>query len=245
MIGERAAVGVAPEVLEHVFGAGEGALRLHDPVDRAQPTEEAGEGTTIDQWGGATREGELAVLVRTLHAGEILGPKDGRQRADGKQKRRSPADPPRALRRQGTTGDQAVQMQVLRERLSPRVQDGGDSDRAAEMPRIASEGEQRVGGRAEEQRVDHPRIALRERVEIVRQREDDVEIRDRQQVGFPRRQPAFLCQRLTLRAVAIATGNGELTISCLMESVSFGGVRGGARGYASGFRLTQPALHSP
>ena len=57
------------------------------------------------------------------------------------------------------------------------------ADRAAEVPRVASEGEQRVGGRAEEQRVEDPRIALGERVEVVRQREDDVEVRNRQQVG--------------------------------------------------------------
>ena len=70
-------------------------------------------------------------------------------------------------------------MEVLRESLAPRVKDRGDADRAAEVPRIAPEGEQRVRGRAKEQRVDHARIALRERIEIVRQREDDVEVRNR------------------------------------------------------------------
>ena len=95
---------------------------------------------------------------------------------------------------------------MLRERLAPRVEDRGDPDRAAEVPRIAPEGEQRVGGRAEEQRVDHARIALRERVEVVRQGEDDVEVRDRQQVGLARREPPFLGERLALGTVAIATG---------------------------------------
>ena len=66
---------------------------------------------------------------------------------------------------QGAARDQTVQMQMLREILPPRVQNRDDADRAAEMARIAAEGEQRVGGRAEQQRVDHARIPLREGVE--------------------------------------------------------------------------------
>ena len=45
-----------------------------------------------------------------------------------------------------------MEVQVLREGLTPRVEDRGDPNRAAEMSRIAAKGEQRVGGRPEEQR---------------------------------------------------------------------------------------------
>jgi len=96
-------------------------------------------------------------------------------------------------------------MQVLREILSPRVQHRRDADRAAEVPRIVAEDEQRVGGRTEEQRVDHTRIALRQGVEGMRQGEDDVEVRNGQQVGAVCREPPFLRERLALGAVAIAT----------------------------------------
>ena len=44
-----------------------------------------------------------------------------------------------------------------------------------------------------------------ERVKVVRQGEDHVEVRNRQEVGLPCRQPLLLGARLTLRAVAIAT----------------------------------------
>ena len=179
IIRQRDAVGVPPEIVEHLLGTGEGPLRIHDPVDGPQPTEEAGEGVAIGQIGGATREGQLARVEGALQAGEILRAKDRRQRPDGKEERRSTGDPPRAVRGQGAAGDQAVQMEVLRESLAPRVEDRGDPDRAAEVSRVAPEGEQRVGGRAKEERIDHARIALRERVEVVRQREDDVEVRNR------------------------------------------------------------------
>ena len=60
IIRERDAVRVPPEVVEHLLGTGEGPLRIHDPVDGPQPTEEAGEGCAIGQIGGAPGEGQLA-----------------------------------------------------------------------------------------------------------------------------------------------------------------------------------------
>ncbi len=95
-------------------------------------------------------------------------------------------------------------MEVLREGLPPRVKDRRDPDRAAEVPRIAPEGKEGTGGRAETDRVEDARIALRERVEVVRQREDDVEVRNGQEVGRARREPPLCRQRLTLRTVTIA-----------------------------------------
>jgi hypothetical protein len=46
-----------------------------------------------------------------------------------------------------------MQMEVLREGLPPGVKDCRDPDRAAEMSRVSTEGQQRVGGGAKEERV--------------------------------------------------------------------------------------------
>ena len=97
-------------------------------------------------------------------------------------------------------------MEVWGQILSPRVEDRGDADGAAEVTRVASEGEQGVRGGAEEERVDHARIPLRQRIERVRESEDDVKIREGQQVGATGREPPFLGERLALRTMAIATG---------------------------------------
>ena len=120
---------------------------------------------------------------------------------------------------------------MLRAILPPRVQHRGDDDRAAEMSRIPAEREQRVSGRAEEQCVDHPRIALGQGVEIVRQREDDMEVRNGQQVGLARREPPFLGQGLTFRAMAIATGvvgdsHGAAPVTRLPMPAEGGGATG-------------------
>ena len=84
IVRQRDAVGVPTEVVEHRLGAGERALRVHDPVAGLQPTEEAGEGVAIGQIGGAAREGQLAVVECASQAGEIFRAKNRRQRADGK-----------------------------------------------------------------------------------------------------------------------------------------------------------------
>jgi hypothetical protein len=54
----------------------------------------------------------------------------------------------------------------------------------------------------------------------MREREDDVKVRDGEQLGPPGLEPPVAGGRLTGRTVAIPTGNGELSITCLMGSLS-------------------------
>lgn len=58
--------------------------------------------------------------------------------------------------------------------LTPRVENRRDANGTAEVAGISTECQQRVGHRAEEQRVDHARIALSEDIQRMRKREDDV-----------------------------------------------------------------------
>src|SRR5437773_8475367 len=95
---------------------------------------------------------------------------------------------------------------MLRRILPPRMQDRRDANRAAEVTRVASEGEQGVRGRTEEERVEYSRITLREGVETVRQREDDVEVRNRQEVGTAGGEPPLFDEGLTLGAMTVAAG---------------------------------------
>src|SRR5262245_30753274 len=131
-------------------------------------------------------------------------------------------------------------MEMLRQILPPRVQNRGDADRAAEMPRVSPEGEQRVGGGTKEKRVDHARIALGEGIERMREGEDDVEVRNRQEVGLAGGEPALLCGGLALRAVAIATGViGDARRATAVTRLLMSAERGGA---ASLNRVERPAL---
>ena len=224
-------VRVAPEIAEDLVGTGEGPFGIHDPVDRPQSTEQRREGVAIGQIGRAIGEAQLARSEGPSQGGEILRAKDCRERPHRKEKGRPPGDPARVVRGHGAPGDQTVQMEVLREILAPRVQNRRDADGAAEMSRVSPEGEQRVGSRAKQERIDHARIALRERVEVVRQGEDDVEVRNGQQVGAPRREPPRCGEHLTLRTMSIATGvvgnpHGAAAVTRLLMAAERGGAAG-------------------
>jgi hypothetical protein len=83
------------------------------------------------------------------------------------------------------------------------VEDGGDAEVTAEVARIAAEAGERGGGGLKEEPIDQVGVALGQRVERVGQREDDVEVRDGEQVGAPGLEPVLLGEGLALRAVAV------------------------------------------
>jgi hypothetical protein len=55
-------------------------------------------------------------------------------------------NPPGPLRRERTTGDDAVQVNVLSERLPPRMKHGGHAEITAEVPGVAASAERGGGG---------------------------------------------------------------------------------------------------
>ena len=70
---------------------------------------------------------------------------------------------------------------------------------------IAAEGEEGVSGRPKQQRVDHARIALGERIERVWQGEDDMKVGNGEQFCTPGLDPAGTGLGLTRGAVPIST----------------------------------------
>ena len=94
---------VAPEVVEHLVGAGEGPFRIHDPVDGPKAPEQRREGVAIGQIGGAIGEAQLARGEGPSQGGEILRAED-RRRAPAQERgtttaRGSTASGPRPRRR--------------------------------------------------------------------------------------------------------------------------------------------------
>ena len=91
------------------------------------------------------------------------------------------------------------------ERLPPRVQDAEEADRGAEVCGVGGDLAERRRAGAEQQVIETGRIASAQRVERVREREDDMHVRHVQQLAFARGQPAVSRVRLTLRTVSVAT----------------------------------------
>src|SRR5918995_502382 len=91
------------------------------------------------------------------------------------------------------------------ERLSPRVEDAQHADLGSEMPRIRGDLAQGRRAGLKQPRVQRSAVAIRQRQQIMREREDDVHIRHVAQLTLARVEPALPRLRLALHAVPIAT----------------------------------------
>ena len=94
---------------------------------------------------------------------------------------------------------------MMRHRRSPGVQRGGGADARAKMPRIGRDRHHRLGGGPEQKVVDDRLVLPGDVGDLGRQREDDVEIADRQQVGLALGEPGPRGGALALGAMPVAT----------------------------------------
>ena len=84
------------------------------------------------------------------------------------------------------------------------MQHGGQPDARAEVLRVGSDGDERLGRRLEQQAVDDGLVLPGDGGDWCRQGEHDMEVGNRQQLGFPLGEPLFGDDGLALRAMAIA-----------------------------------------
>ena len=90
--------------------------------------------------------------------------------------------------------------------LVPRVQHGGSAGPGAEARGIGADGAQGLGGGPEEDVEDRPAVLQRDPGDRPGQREDDMEVRDRQDAAGLPVHPLARCGALAGRAMAVAAG---------------------------------------
>jgi len=99
-----------------------------------------------------------------------------------------------------------MDVRVVGHRRAPAVEHGGGADASAEGLGIGGDRQQCLGGRAEQEVVDHRFVLIGDRGDLGGQREDHVEIADRQQIGLARSKPVRCRGTLALGAMAVAAG---------------------------------------
>ena len=80
-------------------------------------------------------------------------------------------------------------MGMMRHRRAPGVERGGDADPGAKMLGVSRDRQHCLGGGPEQQVVDDRLVLPGDVGDLGRQREDDMEVSDRQQVGFALSEP--------------------------------------------------------
>ena len=91
-------------------------------------------------------------------------------------------------------------------RRTPGMEDRGDADAGAEVLWVGRDGDQGLGRCLEQQVVDDGLVLVGDVGDGRRQREHDVIVRHRQQVGLARGQPVLCRRALALRTVPVAAG---------------------------------------
>ena len=89
--------------------------------------------------------------------------------------------------------------------LPPSVQDRDKTDGRAEMVSVGCDRVQCFGGGLKQEVVDHPLVLEGDGRDLLWKREDNVEVRHRQQIILAVLDPLCAAERLTLRTVPITT----------------------------------------
>ena len=114
---------------------------------------------------------------------------------------------------------------------APCVEHGGDADPGAEMLRIGGNGEHCLRRRPEQQVVERRLVLEGDIRDLAGQREDDVEVADRQQVRLALGEPRARRCALALRAVSVAAAVvGDPLMPAGLAGLDMTAKRGGAAG---------------
>jgi len=116
-------------------------------------------------------------------------------------------------------------VRMMRHGRAPGVEHGRDADARAEMPRVGGDGHHRLGRCLEQQVVNHRLVVECDVGDLGRQREDDMEVADRQQIGLPCGKPLACCGALALGAVPISAANVQCTLAALWANLVMGSQR--------------------
>ena len=100
------------------------------------------------------------------------------------------------------------------------MQDAEEPNLGAEMFGIGGDLEQSLGAGAKQKAIDFTLVLQRQRSQLMRQCEDNMDVRHGQKVPATRVEPAVAGVGLALRTMPVSTRNGELSITCLMGSLS-------------------------
>jgi len=97
-----------------------------------------------------------------------------------------------------------MQVRMMQQGLAPSVKDGEEAELGAEMYGVGSDGQQGFGGGAEKDVIDRCLVVKGDGGDLLRHREDDMEVRHDEELGSSVVKPLGTGQQLALRAVAIA-----------------------------------------
>src|SRR5208282_4273239 len=147
---------------------------------------------------------ECAFAECAPKSGDKLAAEDTAEHLDGQEEGAAGGDPAGVVRSEAAGGKHAVDMGMMLQSLVPGMEHAEEADLGSKMPGIASDLQRSCSTGVKQQVIDQPFILQCERSQFPRQGEDEVHIAGRQQLSFPRLEPAQAGVALTLGAVPVS-----------------------------------------
>jgi len=148
---------------------------------------------------------ELIVLEGVLKIGEELTAEHSAQDADGQKESVATMHPALAVGADATTRNHAVQVRMGEEVLSPGVQERETADLRTQVFWVLGNRPQGFGSGTKQHRVDGAAILKRQRSELVREREHDMEVLHIENLSLTGLKPSRSSRPLTLWTMPVAT----------------------------------------
>jgi len=223
MIRDCDAVGVASQIMQHMFRPAEWLLGVHDPVFTEQGSQETGESLRLSKRSAGSEKDELVPTECEPQARQKLSAKHPAQDLHRQEEVIGGADPLLVIRRQPAAEYDAVNVRMRLQSLAPGMQNAQQADLCAQMPGIGSNLQE--GGRTgfEKQLEENPLVLPDEWNQRVWNAEDQVVVIHRQQLLLASGQPPVPSVGLALRAMTIPAGvvrEGLLTAAIALVAVS-------------------------
>ena len=140
VVGNGDAMGIASKVIQHLPGSAERPLGVDHPFGVAQGREVFGPRVRIAKWFERSGKREPPRLEGLLQPVEEQPAEQSREHAHGEEEAGFAGNPPLAVRRQPPSGDDAVQMGVVEQVLTPRVEHGEEADLGAHVLGVGCDG---------------------------------------------------------------------------------------------------------
>ena len=130
--------------------------------------------------------------------------KQAREHTHWQEEARPARHPALAIERDAAARHDHVHVRMMGHGGPPGMEDRGDADAGAEVFWVGRDRDQGLGRCLKQDIVDDGLVRVGDVGNKRRQREHDMIVRHRQQVGLARRQPVLCCRALALRAVPVA-----------------------------------------
>src|ERR1700726_1283368 len=125
---------------------------------------------------------ELVLKKELLQSGCELAPEEATQRGDGQEESSRGGDPSGTVGSKAASRNDVMDVGMMLKVLSPSMENAQKPYLCSQMHWITGKFEQRGRTGSEEQIVKQPLVLQGQSREFVRQREDDVKVRDGQQL---------------------------------------------------------------